>query len=299
MNDKIKVSVVTTCYNSERFLREAIESILSQTYRDFEYIIWNDGSTDSTEEIIKSYTDPRIRYFKGDNQGVGIAAKNACSFAKGKYIARLDADDISYPDRLEKEVSFLDTHPDYVLVSCLEEFMDEKGVVFGQSIQPCTDKALKKRKNIIHSGSMFRKEAYIKCGGYIGVRMGLDSILWGRMAKYGKYANLTEPLVKYRIQQKSIGRKLREPTYNKILVELMQKIITDEKVEKSDVDLYNLVWKINIDASKNMPDFETKSVINNKQQLLLNLLSFFLGKATAIKLLCILKSTLISASVLI
>mgnify|MGYP001537946173 FL=1 len=95
--EEMKISVVMSCYNSERFLRQSIDSILMQSYREFEFIIWNDGSTDSTEEIIKSYHDERIRYFYAPNQGLGSALAAACKEARGRYIARMDDDDIAMP----------------------------------------------------------------------------------------------------------------------------------------------------------------------------------------------------------
>ena len=125
--EEMKISVVMSCYNSERFLRQSIDSILMQSYREFEFIIWNDGSTDSTEEIIKSYHDERIRYFYAPNQGLGSALAAACKEARGRYIARMDDDDIAMPNRLDKELAFLELHPDYILVSCLCEFITEEG----------------------------------------------------------------------------------------------------------------------------------------------------------------------------
>ena len=115
--EEMKISVVMSCYNSERFLRQSIDSILMQSYREFEFIIWNDGSTDSTEEIIKSYHDERIRYFYAPNQGLGSALAAACKEARGRYIARMDDDDIAMPNRLDKELAFLELHPDYILAS--------------------------------------------------------------------------------------------------------------------------------------------------------------------------------------
>ena len=181
--EEMKISVVMSCYNSERFLRQSIDSILMQSYREFEFIIWNDGSTDSTEEIIKSYHDERIRYFYAPNQGLGSALAAACKEARGRYIARMDDDDIAMPNRLDKELAFLELHPDYILVSCLCEFITEEGKVIGQSIQPCTDRALKRRCNILHPGAMFCKDAYFKAGGYLDIRTGQDTVLWGRMAQ--------------------------------------------------------------------------------------------------------------------
>ncbi len=103
------VSILMAVYNGEKFLREAIESMLNQTYRNFEFLIINDGSTDSTEEIILSYNDERIRYIKNETNLKLIASLNkGLDLANGKYIARMDADDISLPERLEKQVDFLE-----------------------------------------------------------------------------------------------------------------------------------------------------------------------------------------------
>ena len=104
-------------YNTkEEYLREAIESILNQTFTDFEFIIVNDGSTNNAEDVILSYKDERIVYIKQENQGVSIASNNGWNKAKGEYIARMDSDDVSFPDRLEKQIQFLEDNPEYSLV---------------------------------------------------------------------------------------------------------------------------------------------------------------------------------------
>lgn len=133
-NNTALVSVVLPAYNAERFLREAIDSVLNQTYPNFELIIINDGSTDHTEEIILSYSDSRIKYVRNEqnlkliktlNKGVGLA--------QGKYIARMDADDISLPERFEEEVRYLEEHPDVDIVSCFPYDIDLQGKVLGKS----------------------------------------------------------------------------------------------------------------------------------------------------------------------
>ena len=107
------ISVILPAYNAERFLEEAIDSILAQTYKNFELIVLNDGSTDRTEEIILSYNDPRIRYIKNESNLKLIKTLNkGIALARGKYIARMDADDISLPTRFEKEIEFMEIHPD-------------------------------------------------------------------------------------------------------------------------------------------------------------------------------------------
>jgi glycosyltransferase involved in cell wall biosynthesis len=108
-----KVSVIMSAYNAEKYLRPAIESILSQTFSDFELIITDDGSSDSTREIIKTYNDPRIILIENlKNLGVAASYNNAVKRAAGEYVARMDADDIARPYRFEKQVSFLNAHPE-------------------------------------------------------------------------------------------------------------------------------------------------------------------------------------------
>src|SRR5688572_2119038 len=104
-----KVSVILPVYNGEKYLREAIESILCQTYEDFEFIIINDGSTDKSEEIILSYKDGRIVYSKNEfNKGLIYSLNKSIELASGELIARMDADDIAFPDRLQKQVDYFE-----------------------------------------------------------------------------------------------------------------------------------------------------------------------------------------------
>ena len=108
-----RISIIMPAYNAEKYIREAIESILNQTYTDFEFIIINDGSTDKTKEIIKSYSDPRIVYMENEeNSGIVVTLNKGLKCAQGEYIARMDSDDISLPDRFEKQIAYMDKHKD-------------------------------------------------------------------------------------------------------------------------------------------------------------------------------------------
>ena len=109
-NNSLKplVSVVLCTYNTEKYIAEAIESILAQTYTNFEFIVWDDGSTDNTRRVVESFNDNLIHYYYHENTGLGMALKLACEKAHGKYIARMDSDDISLPARLEKEVNYME-----------------------------------------------------------------------------------------------------------------------------------------------------------------------------------------------
>src|SRR5512146_251636 len=109
------VSVIMAVYNGQEYLRESVESILAQTFADFELVIVDDGSTDRTPDLLRAYTDARIRVIRTSNQGQALARNCALTAARGRYIAVQDADDVALPGRLAAEVSFLDTHPKIAL----------------------------------------------------------------------------------------------------------------------------------------------------------------------------------------
>jgi glycosyltransferase involved in cell wall biosynthesis len=126
--NKPMVTVLMSVYNGERFLNEAIESILTQTFTDFEFLIINDGSTDDSVKIIESFQDSRIRLINNERNLKLIASLNkGVSLAMGKYIARMDCDDVSMPDRLEKEVRFLESNEEYGVVGTWYTVIDGEG----------------------------------------------------------------------------------------------------------------------------------------------------------------------------
>jgi glycosyltransferase involved in cell wall biosynthesis len=125
-----KVSVLMPVYNAEAFLQEAIDSILHQTFTDFEFIIINDGSIDSSEMIICSYDDPRIKYIKNEkNIGLVESLNKGIALARGEYIARMDADDISLPKRLQKQVKFMDEHPEVGVCGTAYRYFGERDLI--------------------------------------------------------------------------------------------------------------------------------------------------------------------------
>jgi len=123
-------------FNGEKYLKEAINSVLNQTYKDFEFIIINDGSTDSTEQIISSFADSRIKYIKQENQGVARSLNNGLKLVNGDYIWRHDADDICLKDQLERQVIFLGSHPEHALVGTQIAFMTDRGKIAYKYRQP-------------------------------------------------------------------------------------------------------------------------------------------------------------------
>lgn len=202
MNTKTElVSVVMPVYNTEEFLAEAIESILSQTYTNFEFIIINDGSTDTSPEIMAKYAeqDKRIKILNQKNSGISTALNNGIAISKGKYIARMDADDISLPERFEKQVQFLENHPDIILLGGDCEYIDKNGKSVMVNITPKTNQDIAIRLcNGIYSAHpllMFRRTVFDTF--YYQQVLAEDYLLQAQCFKHN-FANLNVPLLKYR-----------------------------------------------------------------------------------------------------
>lgn len=208
------VSILLPVYNGGPYLSSAIESILTQTYRHIELIIINDGSTDDSAEIIEKFPDPRIRYFDQVNKGLPATLNRAIGLVRGEYIARQDADDISYPTRIEKQVSFLEANPEYGIVGSWSEIWDGNSKTDRSHRHPIQNDML--RFNLIfdsyfvHSSVMLRKSVFDMVGQYSEERSRQpeDYELWSRILRSGKYkcANLPEVLVCYREVPQSICR---------------------------------------------------------------------------------------------
>lgn len=242
-DDMPLVSVVMPVYNGERFLKESIDSILLQSYKKFELIIWNDGSSDRTSDIVATYTDKRIRYFYHTNTGLGEALAMACEKVRGKYIARIDCDDICMPNRLEKQVLFLENHPDYCLASSSVLYIDENGTILGRSFPWTWNVNVKKRDNIVHPATMFRHEAYIKTGGYLKLKLLEDKTLWARMSRFGKITNLKAPLIKYRILSNSMSHAINPNSkYFNQYLKMRGKLLSTEIPSESDIKAFNDIF---------------------------------------------------------
>jgi len=202
-----KVSVLMSVYNGERYLRGAIDSILAQTFGDFEFIIINDGSTDGTRSILESYRDERIRLFHQDNMGLTKSLNKGIRLARGEYIARMDADDISAPERLALEAAHLDSHPGCAGVSAYAHFIDHRGRILATHTPPTKPKdvadALSKG-NVLNS-EMLRKPALEAVGLYREeFRYAQDYDLCLRLAERYDLANLPEFLYSIRFHPRSI-----------------------------------------------------------------------------------------------
>lgn len=209
-----RVNVVMSVFNDERYVGEAVDSILNQTFRDFEFIIINDGSTDRTREILSSYRDHRIHLFDQENMGLTKSLNRGLSLARSEYIARMDGDDISDSTRLEKEVRFLDQNRDVGLVGTFAYRIDEQGKRISLYTYKTTNEEI--RKNIwvdcpfCHSSVMFRKACIDTVGPYrekVGPTEDYD--LWFRITERFDTANIPEPLHAFRIDPQGITVKKR------------------------------------------------------------------------------------------
>jgi glycosyltransferase involved in cell wall biosynthesis len=208
-----EISIVLPAYNCESFLKEAIESLLNQAFKDFELIIINDGSTDKTEDVIKSFTDPRIIYLKNENNsGLVYTLNKGIDAAKGKYIARMDGDDISLPTRLVRQKAILDENPGIAVTASTIAFINEKN-------EPAGDWQLDKKTT--HPGEIKRRLPYENCIAHpsVMVRSQIlkklkykpyqknieDYDLWLRMMSRGySITKVEEPQLLYRIHNSSI-----------------------------------------------------------------------------------------------
>ena len=233
-----RVTVLMPAYNPGKYLPEAIESILAQTYNDFEFLIINDGSTDNTLNIIKSYKDPRIRIISRENKGLIDTLNEGIDAAQGDLIARMDADDICFPERLEKQVRFFNEHPDHVLVGAEANVVDKDGRFLFKLIpigythdEIAAGVALKCPFN--HPSVMYRKEAVIKAGYYPKSALTFeDHLLWKKMLTVGKVANMHEVLVNYRFNPESVT--IDEKWRGKRFIEIRRKAIQDGYVTEED-----------------------------------------------------------------
>jgi glycosyltransferase involved in cell wall biosynthesis len=216
MKQSPTVSVVMPVYNVERYVAQAVESILAQTFADFELLILDDGSRDRSLSILQTLAaqDKRIRLISRENQGIPRTRNELLSQSRGEFIAPMDSDDIALPDRLTRQVEFLQHHPDYVCVGGAYQLIDAADrLILNHFAMPQEDEdiqslMLKGHVSLHQPCVMFRRQATIDVGGYdetLPVCEDLD--LWLRLGEVGKLANLPQPVLQYRLHQNSISEQ--------------------------------------------------------------------------------------------
>lgn len=213
-----RVSVIMGVYNGERFLRESVDSVLNQNYKDFEFIICNDCSTDASEVLLRQYAaqDERIVLLKNEkNMGLGATLNHCMTVARGELIARMDCDDRALPHRFAYQVQWMEQHPEVDVLGTNVEYIDDNGDVFGHS--HCEeDKVFSisdavRASCVTHPTVMMRAETLRSVGGYTvneWTTRAEDYDLWCKIcASGGKIANAAEITFQYREDQSNISRR--------------------------------------------------------------------------------------------
>jgi glycosyltransferase involved in cell wall biosynthesis len=205
------ISVVMSVYNGAKFLGQAVDSILNQSYRDFEFLIIDDGSEDRSSEILEGFRqkDSRIRILRQENRGLIESLNRGCELARGLYIARMDADDVAGKKRLELQVAFLMEHPQIGLLGGAVNIIDVEGRILRSTSNPCSDaeirEALPNDCPFWHPTVMMRKDIFEAAGGYRKVVVHAEDYdLWLRISEVCEMANLRDVLVSYRLHSNQV-----------------------------------------------------------------------------------------------
>lgn len=235
-----EVTILMPAYNAGKYIWDAIDSVLNQTFTNFQLLIINDGSTDQTISVIEQFDDHRLSVIHQTNKGIAAALNNGLREAKGRFIARFDADDICLPQRLEKQVSFLKNNTDYVITGCDAEYISESGEhLFNFKCSAHSHESIIDRLYFycpfIHSGVMYRKQAVLDCGGYCeDAHTFEDYLLWVQLATKGKYYNIPEQLIKVRFNPNSIT--IDEKWRSKRFREIKRDAISKGAISKNEGD---------------------------------------------------------------
>ena len=207
-----RVSILMAVYNGSRYLREAMDSVFAQDYRDYEFVIVDDCSTDDTPAIIGSYNDPRVVYIRNErNAGQTPSLNVALRAARGEYVARIDADDAYRPGKLQHQVAYLDAHLDVAVCGTAAVKFDGEGKEFGLFTPPLrtadVEFSIYHRVPVCHVSVMMRRDVILAAGGYDeNYRYAADYALWSTLLKRGqRIANLPDPLMTYREFRESLG----------------------------------------------------------------------------------------------
>lgn len=238
-----KISVLMPAYNVEKYIAEAIESILCQTFTDFEFIIINDGSTDNTADIVRKYDDPRIRFIDNkQNQGLISVLNQGLDLCQGEYIARMDSDDIALPERFAKQVKYLDEHPDVVVVGAWTQLFGKLHdvckylpniklmdlVIHGNQV---AHPAAMLRTSVLRTNNIYYNSAYTHVEDYD---------LWTILLGYGEIHNIQEILLNYRWHDANISsvyHNLQQKNADLVRTKILNSIFSNKVSVKTIMDM--------------------------------------------------------------
>ena len=263
MNIAPLVSVIMPSYNSKKYIKKAIDSVLEQTYSNFELIIVDGNSTDGTLDILDEYKkqDRRIKVIQDEGRGIGAALQLGCQIASGKFIARMDSDDIAINTRFEKQLKIFHSIPNLILVASPVIYINEDDSIVGYSF-PYTNKRIIQEKVylIAHPTVMMKKDAYVKAGGYQPLLRAEDYFLWNRMRLMGEFYIFKEPLIKYRLLQDSLSHTL-DDNFNKKLGRKLESYFIKPIISEIDI------IEINDFISTNLPKNRITSHMSSKRKI--------------------------------
>jgi glycosyltransferase involved in cell wall biosynthesis len=273
-----KVSILLPVYNAEEFIRDSVDSLIGQTFADFELLILEDKSTDGTLNILESYSDPRIRLIRNDHNKKLIANLNqGIELAKGEYIARMDADDIAHPERLSEQVGFLDQHTDVIVLGSNVRVFGNKEEITKLKLSDAEIKLECFFVNPFYHPSVMIRASVIKDYGltyssdYIHIE---DYFLWTQCAQFGAFANIERPLLQYRVHGNNISMsqpEMRAARYKAIYEVMLRGAGLD--LQTKDVDHhYAIVFgKANSYRGKELSNYldRLESVLKKKFQVIL------------------------------
>lgn len=249
----MSISVVMPVYNSEKYLQESILSILNQTIKDFDFIIIDDGSTDNTEKLIKSFNDKRIIYLKKNHEGISSALNYAINFSNSKYIVRMDADDIAFPNRIEKQINYMKENPNVDIIGSGMLVINEDNAIVGEKKIPFNKNqilaAMPFYCTVMHPTFCFKKSIFIKLNGYRSSFIyAQDYDLLLRSITLGlNIENLNSNLVKYRMYEKrNILKIYNQMRYTLIAQKLFQERLANNIEKNYEQNYFKPLKKIGI-----------------------------------------------------
>lgn len=211
------ISVLMPVYNAQRYLSAAVESILHQSFQDFEFLIVNDGSTDRSLALLQRYAaqDARIRLISRENTGYVQALNEMLALAQGEFLARMDADDVALPERFARQVAFLQQHPEVVCVGGAQDWIDGAGRFLLHHPEAEQDAAIQQlaltgQTPINHPSALMRRRAVLQVGGYDeSLHPAEDLDLWLKLGEVGQLANLPDTVLQYRQHDQSVSERLQ------------------------------------------------------------------------------------------
>jgi len=259
-----ELSIIMPLFNNERYVGQAIQSLLSQSYTDFELIIVDDASTDKSLQIVKSFSDSRIRILLNhQNQGIVYSRNKGLEAARGTYIAPFDSDDVAMPEKFRKQIDFLKTHPEYGMIGSWAEQINEEGKILKtkwklDASPQSIPSILLFRNYFVQSSIVLRRES-IPVGGYkLGYDIVEDYIMWADVSRIYITGNFPEYLVQYRIHSQS-STAFDDERLKRCEAKVFQHIYSQLDIEINDLEariLQTIKSKKNIINLKELAEVE-------------------------------------------